>query len=206
MKQSGRGFSLDGFSRYYDLVTPAERSRFRWKQIELSGIRPGERALDVGCGTGSLSILTRIAVGESGEAAGIDIAANMISTARRKAQRAGLDIDFRIASVDNLPYSDGCFDVVTSTMMFHHLPVEIKEKGLREIHRVLKVDGRFFLCDFLSPPPLSAPLMFLLFVWMPSTRYQLFGKLPGLISECGFALPRLITRGVFLTSYRINKA
>jgi len=188
------------------LVTPAERSRFRQKQIELSGIRSGERVLDVGCGTGSLSILTRIAVGESGEAAGIDIAADMISTARRKAQRAGLDIDFRIASVDNLPYPDSCFDVVTSTMMFHHLPVEIKEKGLREIHRVLKVDGRFFLCDFLSPPPIAAPLMFLLFVWIPSTRYQLFGKLPSLIRKCGFALPQLITRGVFLTSYRINKA
>lgn len=205
MKTHGRGFSLNGFSRYYDLVTPAERSRFRRKQIELSGIRPGDRALDVGCGTGSLSILSRIAVGENGTAAGIDIAAEMIATARGKADRADLRIDFRVASIDSLPYPDGSFDVVTSTMMFHHLPVRIKERGLREIHRVLKADGRFFLCDFLAPHPLTAPLALFMFLWMPSTRYQLFGKLPGLIEACGFAAPQRVARGAFLTCYRIAK-
>jgi len=205
MKKHGRGISLNGFSRYYDLVTPAERSRFRRKQIELSGIRPGERVLDVGCGTGSLSILSGIAVGETGAAAGIDIAANMISAARRKAERAGLKIDFRVASVDSLPYPDNSFDVVTSTMMFHHLPVQIKQRGLREIHRVLKADGSFFLCDFLTPHPLTVPLTLFMFLWMPSTRYQLFGRLPRLIRECGFAVPQRVARGAFLTCYRIAK-
>jgi ubiquinone/menaquinone biosynthesis C-methylase UbiE len=205
MKKHYKGISLDGFSEYYDLITPAERSRFRQKQIELSGIRSGEKVLDVGCGTGALSILAKIAVGEAGEAAGIDIAPNMISRARHKASKARLDIDFRVASIDELPYPDGYFDLVTSSMMFHHLPVEIKEQGLREIHRVLKVKGRFFLCDFLIPHPLTAPLMFLLLVWVRSTRFQLFGKLPGLISECGFPTPELIGQGVFLKYYRITK-
>ncbi len=205
MKEHGRGLSLNVFSRYYDLVTPAERSRFRRKQTELSGIRPGDRVLDVGCGTGSLAILSGIAVGETGKAAGIDIAADMIATARGKAERAGLAVDFRVASVDNLPYPDGSFDVVTSTMMFHHLPAQIKERGLREIHRVLKADGRLFLCDFLTPRPLAAPLMLLMFVWMPATRYQLFGKLPRLIRECGFAAPQPVARGALLTCYRIGK-
>jgi len=205
MKNKGGGFSLDGLSRYYDLVTPAERSRFRQKQIELSGIRPGDRVLDVGCGTGSLVILAGIAVGTNGAAAGIDIAPNMISTAQRKAERAGLAVDFRVASIDSLPYPDGSFDVVTSTMMFHHLPVPVKAEGLREIHRVLKARGRFFLCDFLSPRPLLAPLAFLMFVWMTSTRYQLLGKLPDLIRECGFAAPEIVERGAFLTCCRIGK-
>jgi ubiquinone/menaquinone biosynthesis C-methylase UbiE len=172
----------------------------------LSGIRLGESVLDVGCGTGSLAILAGIAVGATGTAAGIDIAANMISAARRKAKGAGLTVDFRVASVESLPYPDGSFDVVTSTMMFHHLPVQIKKRGLREIHRVLKKNGRFFLCDFLTPRLLSAPLMLLMFVWMPSTRYQLFGKLPSLIRECGFAAPQFVSRGAFLTCYRIGKA
>jgi ubiquinone/menaquinone biosynthesis C-methylase UbiE len=199
------GFSLDGVSRYYDLVTPAERSRFRRRQIELSGIRPGHRVLDVGCGTGSLTILAGIAVGESGVTAGIDIAPSMISTAQEKAKRAGLDIDFRVASVEDLPYPDRSFDVVTSSMMFHHLPVPVKTKGLREIRRVLAAKGRFFLCDFLTPHPLAAPLALILFLWTPSTRYQLFGKLPKLIEECGFAAPRPVKRGAFLTYYSITK-
>jgi ubiquinone/menaquinone biosynthesis C-methylase UbiE len=206
MKKHGRGIPPNGLSRYYDRVTPAERSRFRRKQIELSGIRPGERVLDVGCGTGSLAILAGIAVGRTGEAAGIDITPSMISTARGKAERAGLTVDFHVASVDRLPYPDGSFDVVTSTMMFHHLPVPIKERGLREIHRVLKKNGRFFLCDFLTPRPLAAPLMLLMFVWMPSTRFQIFGRLPDLIEACGFASPQIVARGAFLTCYRIVKA
>jgi ubiquinone/menaquinone biosynthesis C-methylase UbiE len=206
MKKTSRGISLDGFSKYYDLVTPAEKSRFRQRQIALCGIQTGEKVLDVGCGTGSLTILARIAAADGGEAAGIDIAPKMISIAQGKADRAGLDIDFRVASVDSLPYPDSSFDVVTSTLMFHHLPVEIKARGLREIHRVLKADGRLFLCDFLTPHPLAAPLMFLLLIWVPSTRYQLFGKLPNLIRECGFATPELLGRGAFLTCYRIDKA
>ena len=161
--------------------------------------------MDVGCGTGALSILAKLAVGEKGEAAGIDIAANMISRAQQKASKAGLEIDFRVASVDELPYPNAHFDLVTSSMMFHHLPVSIKKKGLREIHRVLKEDGRFFLCDFLSPHPLSAPLMFLLLIWVHSTRYQLFGKLPDLIRECGFTRLELKKTGAFLKYCLIRK-
>lgn len=206
MKKHHRGISLDGVSKYYDFMTPAERSRFRQKQIKLCGIRSGEKVLDVGCGTGALTILAKIAVGEAGEAAGIDIAARMISRAQQKAGKVGLDIDFRVASVDDLPYPYDYFDLVTSSLMFHHLPVEIKEKGLREIHRVLKPEGRFFLCDFLTPHPLTATLMLLLFVWMRSTRYQLFGKLPALIRKCGFSTPELIGQGAVLKYYRITKA
>ncbi len=206
MKRHRRGISLDGLSKYYDLMTPAERSRFRRKQIELSGLRAAERVLDVGCGTGALTILARIVAGEAGEAAGIDIAANMISTAQNKASRAGLDIDFRVASVDELPFPDGYFDLVTSSMMFHHLPVQIKERGLLEIHRVLKAEGRFFLCDFLTPHPLTAPVMFLLLVWIRPTRFQLFGKLPGLIRKCGFSPPELSEQGIFLKYRRFTKA
>ena len=98
-------------------------------------IRKGEKVLEVGCGTGSLSILSKISVGESGEVVGIDIAPKMIANAQEKARKANLKINFRIASVSELPYPDNYFDLVINSLMFHHLPVEVKKEGLDEIHR-----------------------------------------------------------------------
>jgi ubiquinone/menaquinone biosynthesis C-methylase UbiE len=205
MKKQSKGFSLDGLSEYWDLVTPAEKSKFRRKQIALMDIREGEKVLEVGCGTGVLSILSKLAVGESGEIEGTDIAPAMIAKAQQKAERAKLKIGFKTASIDELPYPGNHFDLVISSMMFHHLPVEIKKKGLEEIYRVLKEEGRFFLCDFFTPGILALPLMYLLLIWISSTRYQLLGKLPSLIRECGFKSMELKRKGVFLEYYLITK-
>lgn len=205
MKKRSKGFSLDGLSEYWDLITPAERSKFRRKQIRLMDIREGEKVLEVGCGTGVLSILSKLAAGEAGEVKGIDIAPAMIARAQQKADKAKLKIGFKTASIDELPYADNHFDLVISSMMFHHLPVDIKKKGLEEIYRVLKEKGRFFLCDFFTPSLFALPLMYLLLIWIPSTRYQLLGKLPGLIGECGFESMELKRKGAFLEYYLIKK-
>ena len=71
MKPQKKGISLDGLARYWDALTPAEKSRFRQEQIRLAGVRTGGRVLDVGCGTGVLAILARLLVGDAGEAAGV---------------------------------------------------------------------------------------------------------------------------------------
>lgn len=205
MKKQSKGFSLDALSACWDYLTPAERSSFRRRQIELAGIQGGETVLDVGCGTGVLAVLAKKAVGREGTAAGLDLAPNMIRQARRKAEQAGVEIDFRVASIDAIPYPDSSFDLVTSSMMFHHLPVTIKEKGLAEIHRVLKPTGRFFLCDYASPRLLAAPLMFLLLIWIAPTRYQLLGKLPALIRRSGFERLERKRRGAFLDYTLIYK-
>ena len=206
MAKEKRGVSLDYLSDYYEVLTPAERSRIRQKQIELIGLEEGERVLEVGCGTGVLSFLSKLGVGETGEVAGIDIAPKMVARAEEKARKAGLDIAFKVASIDELPYPDGYFDVVISSLMLHHLPLEMKRKGLGEVHRVLKDDGRLFLCDFCSPHPLTIIPMYLMMIWRPYTRYQLFGKLPELIRESGFATIKLLKKGLFLEYYLIEKA
>ena len=205
MKEKSKGISLNYLSDYYDTITPAEKSRFRRKQISLMHLREGEKVLDVGCGTGALSILAKLAVGETGQVEGMDIAPKMVTKAREKAARSNVEIGFRTASIDELPYPDGSFDVVISSMMFHHLPVKIKEKGLKEIYRVLKREGRFFLIDFCSPHYLTIPIMYLMFIWISSTRYQLFGNLPSLVKETGFRTVRLLKKGSFLEYYLITK-
>ena len=201
MKTKSKGISLNYLSNYYDLITPAEKSRFRQEQIKLAKPKEGEKALDVGCGTGPLSILAKLAVGETGRVAGIDIATKMISQCKKKIQRNNLDIDFQVASIDSIPFPDKEFDMVLSSMMFHHLPLEIKKTGLKEIIRVLKEEGRFFLCDFCAPHYITLPLMYLMFIWIRSTRYQLFGKLPQLMKETGFREVNLVKRGYFLDYY-----
>lgn len=205
MKQQPKGISLDILSDYYDYLTFTEKSKFRRNQIGLMDIRKGEKVLEVGCGTGALSLLSKIAVGEFGEVEGIDIAPKMIANAQQKARKANLKINFKIASVNELPYPDNYFDLVISSLMFHHLPVEVKKEGLEEIYRVLKEEGGFFLCDFGSPHILTIPLMYLMLIWISSTRYQLLGKLSELIRECKFKTVELRKKGAFLEYYLITK-
>jgi ubiquinone/menaquinone biosynthesis C-methylase UbiE len=198
MKENSKGISLDYASTYYDIITPAEKSRFRRKQIGLIDLRQGEKVLEVGCGTGALSLLAKQTVGETGEVTGLDIAPKMIARAKEKARKADLDIGFHVASIDEVPFPDEYFHVVISSMMFHHLPIDMKRKGLREVHRVLRKGGKLFLTDFCSPYWLATPIMYLMHVWISATRYQLLGKLPGLIRETGFNEVRLLKKGFFL--------
>jgi ubiquinone/menaquinone biosynthesis C-methylase UbiE len=206
MEEKSKGISLDYLAEHYDKVTPTERSRFRRKQIGMVDLRKGEKVLEVGCGTASLSILAKQVTGETGIVEGIDLAPKMVAKAQGKARASHLEIGFKCASIDALPYPDECFDAVISSFMFHHLPVEIKKRGLEEVYRVLKRGGRFFLCDFGSPHYLTIPIMYLMLIWMASTRYQLLGKLPGLIEESRFGAAKWIKKGFFLEYYLMTKA
>jgi len=200
-----KGISLDCLSKYYDLITPADRSRFRRDQIGLLKPREGERVLEVGCGTAALSLLAKMIVGENGTVDGIDIAPKMVAKARKKAEEAKLPINFRVASIDELPYRDGVFDAVISSMMFHHLPLTVKGRGLEEVYRVLKPGGRLLLCDFSSPRYLVFPIAYLMFIWTSSTRYQLFGRLPALFEASSFRKAKLLKKGMFLEYYLLFK-
>lgn len=200
-----KGISLGYLSKYYDLITPSDRSRFRRNQIGLLDPGEGERVLEVGCGTGALSLLAKMIVGENGIVEGIDIAPKMIAKARKKAEKAKLPISFRVASIDELPYRDGVFDAVISSMMFHHLPLTVKGRGLEEVYRVLKTGGRFLLCDFCSPHPLVLPIAYMMFIWTSSTRYQLFGRLPALFQTSSFRGAKLVEKGIFLEHYLLLK-
>ena len=119
--------------------------------LELSEVRPGQKLLDVGCGTGSLAIVAKAKAGPDGEVHGIDAAPGMIKVALRKADNAGTDVRFQVGLIEGIPFPDDQFDLALSTFMLHHLPDDLKRKGFAEIYRVLKPGGHFLTVDFGAP-------------------------------------------------------
>jgi ubiquinone/menaquinone biosynthesis C-methylase UbiE len=132
------------------VLTRGRARRFRQRLLELARVQTGERVLDIGCGTGSLIIAAKQLVGPDGVVAGIDPSPEMIARARRKARRAAVDADFQEAAAERLPFPDAQFDLVTSTLMLHHLPRTVREASLVEAARILKPGGRFLAVDFGS--------------------------------------------------------
>ena len=139
------------YDRQVALLTLGRARALREQTIALARIEPGDAVLDVGCGTGDLTMLASVGAGAGGRTVGIDASPEMIAEARRKAVRAGAAVDYQVAAVEALPFPDATFDVVLSSLMMHHLPDELKPRALAEVRRALKPDGRLLIVDFRRP-------------------------------------------------------
>ncbi len=155
--QETKGLILNPGWRYDLMEWPLDTFLFRGalrelrrRTVNLAHLQPGERALDVGCGTGTLAIEVQRRVGPTGHVAGIDPGPAQIARARAKAARRNAPIEFQLGVIERLPFPDQSFDVVFSTLMMHHLPASLKRQGLSEIARVLKPGGRLVIADFKS--------------------------------------------------------
>lgn len=124
------------------LLTLGRERRFRERLLALAHLQAGESVLDVGCGTGTLAIAAKRAVGEMGEVFGVDPSPEMVARARGKAQKQGARVTFAEGVAESLPFPDGRFDVVVNTVMLHHLPKDERQQAVREMKRVLKPNGR----------------------------------------------------------------
>ena len=166
--------------------------------IELAEIKPGDSVLDLGCGTGSLTLTARRAVGPSGKVHGIDASPEMIDAARQKASRSGLDVLFDVGLMEDLGFPDGTFDVLISRLAIHHLPDDLKPRGFAEFLRVLKPGGHLLIADF-TPPANRWLRRVASAIVDPHMMQPALWNLPPMLASAGFAeITSGRTRSAFL--------
>lgn len=118
------------------------------EMITRAGLGDGHRVLDVGCGTGNLLRSTGKRYPRV-ELVGLDPDPKALARAGRKARRAGVTVQLDRGFAQELPYADGSFDRVFSSLMLHHLDGDGKDALLAEVRRVLRPDGVLVLTDMV---------------------------------------------------------
>jgi SAM-dependent methyltransferase len=138
--------------------------------IKRLALTPGTRLLDVACGSGNLSIPAALA---GAIVTGLDIAPNLIETARNRAAAAGLEIKFEEGDAEQMPYPDASFDVVVT--MFGAMFAPQPEMAANELLRVCRPGGRVAMANwtpegfigqmfkttakYVKPPNIPSPLL-----------------------------------------------
>lgn len=146
---------FDSVAGKYDLMNDLMSGGLHrlWKQFTLSltGLRPGQRALDVAGGTGDLSIGMARQVGSTGLVILSDINAAMLERGRERLVDAGMagNIGYTLANAERLPFADGQFDCVT--IGFGLRNVTDKPAALASMFRVLRPGGQLLILEFSHP-------------------------------------------------------
>ena len=148
----------------------------------------GHRVLDLGCGTATLTLMVKSAHPEA-EIVGLDGDPKVLALAQAKADRQGLEIQLDQGLSTDLPYEDGEFDRVVTSLLFHHLTSDSKVRTMHEVFRVLKPGGELHVADFGKPQNSIMRALFYLVQLLDgfeTTRDNVRGALPALIAAAGF--------------------
>lgn len=146
----------------YDLrVRLSGRRGRRWRAdlVRRLGLRPGDRALDVACGTGRLAFDLAGHVAPDGSVDGVDAAAEMIDRATASNKRLRLPVTFQTALAQRLPFPNDTFHAVTCTLALHHIAHDGRLQAIEEMRRVLRPGGRLLIADVQTPT--SGPARYL---------------------------------------------
>jgi ubiquinone/menaquinone biosynthesis C-methylase UbiE len=144
-----RGYLNSGAAVTYDPITqyvlPPNESLVRQALIEANKVQP-RRILDLGCGTGSTTLMLKQAFGQA-EVIGLDLSPYMLVRASHKAEIAGLEIHWRHGNAQKTGFPDAFFDLVTASLLFHETPTAVSVDVLRECFRLLVPGGQVLILD-----------------------------------------------------------
>jgi demethylmenaquinone methyltransferase/2-methoxy-6-polyprenyl-1,4-benzoquinol methylase len=146
---------FDSVADNYDLMNDAMSFGIHrlWKRfaINMAGLQPGQRVLDLAGGTGDLTRLMSPGVGRDGHIILSDINAAMLANGRQRLLDSGIhgNVTFAQANAEQLPFPDNSFDLVT--MAFGLRNVTDKQRALNAIYRTLKPGGRLLVLEFSRP-------------------------------------------------------
>lgn len=184
----------DRLTPLYDAVIrrTVREAAFKRRLVARAHIRPADRVLDLGCGTGTLLVLLKRSQ-PGATAIGIDGDPRVLGIARRKAEQAGIDVSLSLGLATDLPYADATFDHVLCSLVFHHLSHEDKVLALGEVARVLRSGGSLHMADFGPPRGMlmqAAAVPWRLFDGWANTADNVAGRLPVMIRDAGLGEAR----------------
>lgn len=155
----------------------------RYKKLsDLIALKSGETLLDVGCGPGQLLRLLHAKYPQN-SFTGLDVDPEILAIARKNLTEGVKLIE---SSATELPFPDQSVDAVTSTLMIHHLSSEQKQRMIREVYRVLKPGGRFYLFDFAPPKSWYEKLVTAIICKVEQLEDAASGKYPEFMKQARF--------------------
>jgi ubiquinone/menaquinone biosynthesis C-methylase UbiE len=149
----GKSYGGTPAENYQRFLVPSIGAPVADDLIGIAGLQPGQRVLDVACGTGVVTRLAAERVGAAGAVAGLDVNPGMLAVARSQTP-PDISIDWYEASAELMPLPDEAFDVVLCQMGLRFVPNKLA--ALREMRRVLDTGGRAFVTMPGPKPPMFA--------------------------------------------------
>jgi ubiquinone/menaquinone biosynthesis C-methylase UbiE len=164
---------------FYDLIQRYIVRDVRYKSLLIAqaNIQPGQHVLDLGCGTGTLAIMAKLAQ-PSAHVTGLDADPDMLKVAKYKSAQMKAQVKFDVGFTEKLPYPDESFDRVLSSIMIHHLKTPDKIQTAREVYRVLKPGAQLHIVDFGTPVTWYGKLLGPLLHKFEEANDNIDGKLP----------------------------
>lgn len=156
---------------------------FKRKLIQHASIQPRMNVLDLGCGTGTLTLMLKHAH-PNASVTGMDGDEDVLKIARDKSR--GIDIQWDKGLASSLPYSDSAFDRVVTSLVIHHLVTDDKRLAFKEIFRVLKPSGELFVLDFGAPHSSLTRFMTKYMRRLEEAADNFDGLIPRFVAEAGF--------------------